>query len=487
MKSKLHFFLPYLIVLLPLTGLLKSNPGEVFLFDFLLIFLVISSLIFIFQLILCRFIKDSEKSSIFLTILFSGLFFATELSSTSPIFVWLSCLFLALMSLLIQMNDRIKTILSFWLFLPLTMVVSYHLISVSMVKFQIEKEIAEFKPILPPKSHSTKFEGNVYLIILDEFISEKAFNDYYHFDNRDFFNHLRSNEFKIISHSTSNYPWTIPSVSSIVNFGYHAYPLSKNAFTGLAHTLIEKNSLFKIFQNEGYEINHIPSIYWLGNPVKGVLSDFIFRTKSYGFFQCIAQLTPWKKRYRSYQRECHREHTLYQLQELELISKKPGKQMAFAHIMCPHRPIVFDREGISLSGNDISLSEKDANHRYYLDQAKFISGRVENVVDQILLNSSIPPLIILLSDHGKFPIGTVSKGRDTIPLKELSWRFSNLQALYLPDFNDIVVDNSTPINTVRLILSTYFGYDLPLVENDCCIHFLDYQKRVPNEEILKNL
>jgi len=82
--------------------------------------------------------------------------------------------------------------------------------------------------------------------------------------------------------------------------------------------------------------------------------------------QTISQITPWKDSYRTYQRNSHRDHVINQLDQLKLISEKPGKKLAFAHIMCPHRPIAFTEDGSMLSEQEVIEAEKDPQHRFYL-------------------------------------------------------------------------------------------------------------------------
>lgn len=474
---------PYLFVLAPISRLFDNNPGEIFLFDLFLICMAFAALIFFLQLLILKIFKDEERTSIVLSILCASLLFSTEFATASKSLIWGLCSLAALAFLFIPLNAKIKGKLASLFTVPLLAIVLFNSISAGILKYQISNEIAAHSLKMPERTASKTFSGNIYVLILDEFISEKSFNDYYKFDNNEFFSYLRKNDFQIINKSTSNYPWTIPSVSSLVNFNYHKTELPKNAFTGVAHHLIANNSLFNILRQEGYQIHHLPCVYWLGNPSTGPFADFMFRTKSYGLVQSIAQLTPWYDHYRTYQRQSHRDQTLTQLRQMELLADGPEKQFVFAHIMCPHRPITFTASGEILSEEEAALAEKDSQHHFYLNQAKFISKQVQETVQTILQKSKTAPIIMLFSDHGKFPIGCSAKGKATLPLKDLAWRFSNLQALHLPQFSKLP-DPITPINTVRMVLNHYFGYDLPQLEDYCCPHFMDLQQKTSNLTIL---
>ena len=488
MRKILSLIQPYLIAITPLVMLFRNNPGEIFLFDFSLLLALLAILIFSVFYAISKWLKDYEKTSIALSLMCFSLSIAAELPSLSKVWIWSLCASGALISLMFSIPSKWKRPLACYLSVPLLIIVSYNLFEIGHIKKTIRNEIEQQKLVaLPNKLYPNTCSKDIYFIILDEFISEQAFKNYYHFDNSDFFSYLKEKDFHLISSSTSNYPWTITSISSILNFDYHSTELSKNVFTGVAQFLIEQNKLFGILKKEGYIVHHIPSIYWMGNPPQGPISDCLSRTKSYGLIQTISQSTPWKNSYRDYQRNAHREHVLEQLDQLKKIAEQPGKKFAFAHIMCPHRPIAFTANGSTLSEEEILEAEKDTQHRFYLGQAKFISNEIKKTIDHILEHSSEPPLIIILSDHGRFPINCNPKGKATLPLEEIAWRFSNLQALYLPGFESSLPDHITPLNTIRIILNYYFGYGLPILDDECCLHFLDLNQRILSKLILEQL
>jgi hypothetical protein len=487
MKKLLPRIQPYLLAIAPLAALFRNNSGEIFLFDFIILLVLIAIAISFLFYSIRAWTKDEEKTSIALCLLCFSLIASAELSVSKSL-IWSLCAGSALLSLMFSIPHKWKTALAGYLSIPLLVVVCFNLLEVGNAKRTIQIEITQRNSVpLPNKENPETCSRDIYIIILDEFISELAFRDYYRFDNSRFFNYLKKKGFHLVSSSTSNYPWTITSIASIMNFDYHSTRLSKTVFTGAAQRFIEQNRLFGILKQEGYAIHHIPSIYWMGNPHQNPFSDCLFRTKSYGLLQAVSQMTPWKNVYRTYQRNSHSKHVLSQLKQLKLISLLPGKKMAFAHIMCPHRPIAFAEDGSILSEKELVEAEKDPQHRYYLGQAKFISQEAMKTVDYILEHSSEPPIIILLSDHGRFPIGCSSKGKATIPLDQIAWRFSNLQALYLPDFDQPFPDRITPLNTIRTILNHYFGYALPILEDACCPHFLDLSQRVSSQTILQQL
>ena len=89
----------------------------------------------------------------------------------------------------------------------------------------------------------------------------------------------------------------------------------------------------------------------------------------------------------------------------------------------------------------------------YADQLLYISTRVIELVEKIIADSDQPPIIILQSDHG-------IQMANQVELMKI------LNAYYLPNFDveDIPQDIS-PVNTFRIILTTYLGTEYPLLEN----------------------
>jgi hypothetical protein len=184
---------------------------------------------------------------------------------------------------------------------------------------QSNLEIANLKRTQRPIAAS---ESDIYYIILDEFVSPVMFRNYYRYDNDGFFSFLESSGFHLIRYPYSNYPWTIPSISSIVSLNYHKNWVLKKEFPQVAHFLLRYNRAAKLLESEGYQTYSIPSIYWFGNTSKGVWNDFLFRAQSYGLTMSILRSTPFANKAREYQRIKHRNHIHDQLAQLEEISKK---------------------------------------------------------------------------------------------------------------------------------------------------------------------
>jgi hypothetical protein len=167
-----------------------------------------------------------------------------------------------------------------------------------------------------------------------------------------------------------------------------------------------------------------------------------------------------------------RDRTLHLLDRLPSLAKTPHPTLAFAHIVCPHPPFLFGPNGEDVSRRDEKhyLSDGTRFHgmtsdpqvyiRGYRDQAIYITRRIEEAIDQILANSTEPPIIILQSDHGS----GLRLNMEGVEGTDLHERMGILSTFYFPDRNyELLHPGISPVNSFRVVLNTYFGADLDLL------------------------
>jgi hypothetical protein len=176
------------------------------------------------------------------------------------------------------------------------------------------------------------------------------------------------------------------------------------------------------------------------------------------------------------QYDIHRRSILCTFEEIEKTTKLKAPIFVFAHILAPHPPFVFGEHGEEKATNRI-FRFADASHftqlrettrneyrQDYKSQLIFISERIKATIDSILSKSTIPPIIILQSDHG--PGSMLNwEDPDNSYIKE---RMAILNAYYLPNSSEILLyDDITPVNTFRIIFNHYFGTDFELLKDKC--------------------
>jgi hypothetical protein len=129
----------------------------------------------------------------------------------------------------------------------------------------------------------------------------------------------------------------------------------------------------------------------------------------------------------------------------------------FAHLVIPHQPFVFGPQGEPLviaekvHKGQTYYTERDYRSGY-INQITFIDDRIIRVVQNIIENSSVAPIIIIQGDHGPSHYDTAT-------------RMGILNAYYFPDAQPTLYAGITPVNSFRLLFNTYFGEDFSLRED----------------------
>ena len=135
------------------------------------------------------------------------------------------------------------------------------------------------------------------------------------------------------------------------------------------------------------------------------------------------------------------------------IAKMPTPTFSYLHLISPHPPFVFDAQGNPTHPadfwNDQGLYPANLYQQGYLNQLQFLNQNVLQAIDTIMANSEMPPVIIIIGDHGPW-------------LQPKDKRFWILTAIYFPEHKDKLYSTITLVNIFRLVFNTYFGgkYDI---------------------------
>jgi hypothetical protein len=166
--------------------------------------------------------------------------------------------------------------------------------------------------------------------------------------------------------------------------------------------------------------------------------------------------------------ETHRRIILHNFERLPDVAAIPGPKFVFTHLIAPHPPYVFDRDGSPLDPpyaftlSDQMTSDIAEARAGYQGQLEFINRKMLETVDGILANSETPPIIIIQGDHGPGTRTNYDSAADTC----LYERYSILNAYYLPgvEKSSLPMDIS-PVNSFRFIFNAYFQGNLELLPN----------------------
>ena len=177
-------------------------------------------------------------------------------------------------------------------------------------------------------------------------------------------------------------------------------------------------------------------------------------TAAWALIDALPELPAFLSRDLDRSADSHRNRLLYVFEQLEQLPSEPGPKFVFAHIVSPHRPFIFDSAGNPIDDDydwapsDIGL---DQYKEGYKEQVQYLNGRLGKILDQIIEQSDISPIIVVQGDHGP------EEGSS-------SDRMSILNALYLEGARaEDSYPTITPANTFRMLLGDRFGASLPLL------------------------
>ncbi len=471
---------PLLLAVIPILHILASSTGEAGLGDAMLPMLISMGFALVAFVVLRLVLKNWEASgvivSLFLVLFFSFGHFAgfIKASPVADYIVWLpvtGVILVAGIILVVKYRDSLGNLTR------VLNVVAVALLVMTLVSVVINERGGE-APVKPDEvskaaddtlREHAKASGlpDIYYIILDAYASEGALRDFYGYDNGGFTRWLEQRGFYVASDSHSNYSQTYLSLASSLNLkhvDYLAGELGERSTTRKPlRRMIEDNSLVRFLKSMGY------SYAFFGSGWAGTLrnrhadleqSDYTWLNNE--FTTALLRTTALRDTVSS-RVLFTREGVLSTFSRLPRVRDEvKGPLFVFAHIIPPHRPFIFDRNGESPKGGaDINAwSSRDL----YIEQLEFVNKKVKEMVDGILAASERPPVIILQADHGPLAEGTAAwledPGREDAEL-----RMGILNAYYLPGGSDALYESITPVNSFRVVLNAVFGTGFSRLED----------------------
>jgi len=490
-KKKSIVIHPFLFAIYPILFLFSHNIKEVQLKVILIPILITVGISFVLWFLLSPLIKNKNKRGVVLSLFFimffsyghlSNLLFDKEINIIFLILFFLFLILLIFFSLKIR-KDFIRANLFFniiSLFLVLYSIIN---ITYYELKYRTGHSLnsENYSIKIPDKKNisiNKKDYPDIYYIIFDRYGSSEMLKKFFHYDNSQFDKYLREKGFFVASQSKANYPYTYLSLASSLNFQYLDFLFEIAGKTNdrtISYELIKKSKIVNFLKSRGYKYFHFGC--WWGPTRKNKYADknFVFRDfkifnilldeytetlfKTTLAYPIIAKF--FKKEL--FESRGGPQRVIQQLNQLELIPHIKGPKFIFAHFLITHPPYHFDKNGKIVSP-EVAKQKKEKD--LYLDCITFVNKKIKNFVDKIISNSSSPPVIILQSDEG--PFGRVLKGkkkwRSTYRL--IKYRASILNAYYLPGINHKnLYQKISPVNTFRLILNHYFGFNFKLLKD----------------------
>jgi hypothetical protein len=325
-----------------------------------------------------------------------------------------------------------------------------------------------------PATPAPGFKPDVYYIILDGYSRDDMLRMFYKYDNSGFINFLEKAGFYVPRHSYSNYPNTLPSLSSSLNMRYHSSPApttrkerDQKSGDKKFFDLIRSNEVMKRFKAHGYQVINLASTWsaTMSMPLADTQFKYnggLFKTefdKALFGMSLLKVLDIW---FREDLANWHR----YNFEQLPKLAQLKSPKFVFAHFVLPHSPYVFDRFGNSLKTIRLeNMWDKGVNNyssaSAYRDQLIFTTRMAGEAIAKILRTSKTPPIILVQADHG------MNLVVDGPPRLASDVRHAIFTSYYFPDRDySRLYDSISPVNSFRVVLSQYLGEDLELLPDE---------------------
>ena len=329
---------------------------------------------------------------------------------------------------------------------------------------------------VPARSPAARRDPDIYFLVLDAYGRSDVLRSLYGFDNEPFLTRMERRGFYVAHRSTANYCQTALSVSATLGGRYHDRdPLAgSDATTRLPfRSEVGANALAATLAARGYRLRSFATGF-------AVTDDFPSSDRSAPagdlteYNSLLLDMTPAPTLLgRGAGRGAHARHRariVHAFDHLPDAAGAPGPTFTFAHVVAPHPPFVFDRDGADVSeaspayrltdGKPWTAMEGHGDSADYAAryraQAAYIGDRVEAAVDAILARSPTPPVILIQGDHGP---GSHFDPDDPNP-NDLDERFGILNLALIPGGADrLFYPTITPVNTFRLLCDHLFGTD----------------------------
>ena len=307
-----------------------------------------------------------------------------------------------------------------------------------------------------PRDHTPLRVGanppDIYYILTDAYTSQESLGKYWQYDNSPFVNYLTQQGFRVLANARGNGTFTPRCLSISLGMDYPPEPGNLNlaAQTAYYGRLIENAEAPARLKASGYEVRALslfptagqPRQYYFPKISPETLAALLWNKTPMGYF--TAYLT----------RATLGDTNLKILDSLPAIAaERTGRpKFVYAHLMMPHAPYLFDREGHRIRRG---MGMDDQAPALYLGQLIYENKLLTNAVAGILKNSQAPPIIIVQGDHGYRSLAAPNQKEEATTI---------LNALYMPGSKaDWVYPGMTPANTFRMIFNHYFDGGYPYV------------------------
>lgn len=317
---------------------------------------------------------------------------------------------------------------------------------------------------------------DIFFIVFDEFASSESLKRYFNYNNSVLDSSLARNGFYVARQSKSNYNNTPLSIASTLGMQYFDTPLEQHPTTPMlmlhGWKTLAWSRMPDMLAGAGYKIhnfglcdfNNYPSPeerYHAGYERKvlhdatlwgRIKRDILWNLEimKWPFLKTNAQKKMNDEKHRFVTR--NRSNMQRVLNDLKIQDDQP--KFVFCHIMMPHAPFYFDRNGNYTDQYSVIYNYKNEK-RPYFEQLLYTNRWIDSLAKAASQSFPRPRVVIIEGDHGF---------REEVPQPVREMHFMNLNTFYFSDRDySSLYDSISPVNTFRVVFNKYFNAGLPLL------------------------
>ncbi len=336
-------------------------------------------------------------------------------------------------------------------------------------------------PDLTVEAQAPDVPPDIYYIVIDEYASNHMLQTYLGYDNSAFLTSLRDRGFYVADEAHANYYNTNLSLASSLNMAYLDFLNDQPNGEPLSISLIYNNITVQGLKRLGYTYLHFVTEYSVTRnaPQADVIyygyDPDVFKLVNLNeFFVTLGNTTILAPVMNVIYPRDRQAKTYYNLQKLAEISRMPQPSFTFAHLVTAHTPYAFGKQDGPVNPNGRAVDgtiidpDKYAWKADYVDSVIFTNRVVSQVIDTILEQSDVEPIILIQGDHGfrwlcDDCLAEVNTWDDRYYAEVV---LPILSAYYLPDDGaSVLYPGITPVNSFRVIFDRYFGTQLGQLED----------------------
>jgi hypothetical protein len=307
---------------------------------------------------------------------------------------------------------------------------------------------------------------NVYYLLYDEYGGFDSLEHTFGYDNGDFRQFLEDEDFNLnVSGINSESCWTVTLIPNLLNLNY---VFTEAPDTAQQMQYLTNPFLFQIFANNGYQINVINHLDFIGhdgtnqlteNQTRDNVATYLYENSLYSLIPATGDVYDslhWSDYYRGY---VDRLQNCFDAQKTMCEAAQGQPTLTVSYMQSPHWPFVFNADGsVRPDGETHFVPE------YYLSQLEYVTSTIEDNIRRIKAEDP-DALIIIQSDHGsRFPFQQLEAyGFEYDPVVETPYMQNKLDVVYYKG-QTYDIEGLSGINTIRYMLNQVFGTELELLE-----------------------